>query len=180
MKSIHAGFKDDVADFLSRCDIVGGRSGIVINLDDRGRAAGDAYVELETKDDMESAIRMHKRELGSRYIEVFEANRLDVANAKRKQEKAAGASSDFDRRGRDRSRGSSMGYIVNLRGLPFKTTEREVADWLKEVADPIDVIILMEKGRPSGNAEAVFKTDKEARRVAEIMHRRDLGHRFGF
>ena len=73
-----------------------------------------------------------------------------------------------------------MGYIVNLRGLPFRTTEREVADWLKEVADPIDVIILMEKGRPSGNAEAVFKTDKEARRVAEIMHRRDLGHRFGF
>ena len=40
---------------------MGGRSGIVINLDDRGRAAGDAYVELETKDDMESAIRMHKR-----------------------------------------------------------------------------------------------------------------------
>ena len=53
--------------------------------DDRGRAAGDAYVELETRDDMDNAISMHKREMGSRYIKVFETNGLDVKKAKDKQ-----------------------------------------------------------------------------------------------
>ena len=31
------------------------------------RAAGDAYVELETADDLEDALRMHRRDMGSRY-----------------------------------------------------------------------------------------------------------------
>ena len=61
-------------------------------MDDRGRAAGDAYVELETRDDMDTAVSMHKREMGTRYIEVFEANRLDVEKAKDKQGRGGGGS----------------------------------------------------------------------------------------
>ena len=30
------------------------------------RAAGDAYVELETLDDQDDALRMHKRDMGTR------------------------------------------------------------------------------------------------------------------
>ena len=30
------------------------------------RAAGDAYVELETADDLEDALKMHRRDMGSR------------------------------------------------------------------------------------------------------------------
>ena len=33
------------------------------------RAAGDAYVELETLDDQDDALRMHKRDMGTRYID---------------------------------------------------------------------------------------------------------------
>ena len=155
---------------------MGGNAGIIINMDDRGRAAGDAYVELETRDDMEHAISMHKREMGSRYIEVFEANRLDAEKAKDKISKGGGDSMGFGRRNRDRGGGSS-GFTVQLRGLPYRTTEREIADWLSEAADPVDVIIGMDRGRPSGKAEAVFSSDREARRVAQNMHRRDLGSR---
>ena len=168
--------QDDIADFLSRCEIAGGNSGIIINLDDRGRAAGDAYVELGTREDMETAISMHKREMGTRYIEVFEANRLDVEKAKEKQGRGGGNSMGFGRKDRDRA--GTRGYTVQLRGLPYRVTEREVADWISEAADPIDVIILMDRGRPSGNAECVFSSDREARRVARNMYRRDLGHRW--
>ena len=50
---------------------------------------------------------------------------------------------------------------------------------MSEAADPVDVIIQMDRGRPSGRAECVFSSDREARRVVQTMHRRDLGHRWG-
>ena len=57
-------------------------------------------------------------------------------------------------------------------------TERDIADWVSEAADPVDVIIQMDRGRPSGRADCVFSSDREARRVASNMHRRDLGSRW--
>jgi len=162
--------KGDVADFLSKCKIVGGLSGITINKDGRGRAVGDAYVELETRNDLEVALAMHKRDMGSRYIEVFEANRLDVGEAKERIEKDASGIGRSSRRDR--------AYTVQLRGLPYKVTENEISDWLSEAAEPVDVIIMMDRGRPNGRAECVFRSDREARRVAQYMHRRDLGHRY--
>ena len=75
-------FQEDIADFLHKCRIIGGLRGITIMEDDRGRfdtftkrvlnhdislrAAGDAYVELETADDLDDALRMHKRDMGTR------------------------------------------------------------------------------------------------------------------
>lgn len=61
--------KDDIADFLHRCNIEGGNRGIFINTDDRGRASGDAYVELESAEDLENALKMHKRDMGSRWVD---------------------------------------------------------------------------------------------------------------
>ena len=37
---------------------------------------------METSDDVDMALKMHKRDMGSRYIEVFEANWLDVEQVK--------------------------------------------------------------------------------------------------
>ena len=167
--------QDDISDFLSRCEIADGHAGMIINLDDRGRAAGDAYVELETRDDMDTGISMHKREMGSRYIEVFEANRLDVEKAKDRQSRGGGS---MGCEMRDRERGGPRGYTVQLRGLPYRVTERDIADWVSEAADPVEVIIQMDRGRPSGRADCVFSSDREARRVASNMHRRDLGSRW--
>ena len=31
---------------------------------------------------------------------------------------------------------------VHLRGLPYRATEREIADWLTEAADPVEVTSL--------------------------------------
>ena len=35
--------------------------------------------------------------------------------------------------------------MVKLNGLPFRASEREVEDWLAEAADPVEVIIEMDR-----------------------------------
>ena len=47
---------------------MGGHRGIIIPTDERGRPSGDAYVEVETMDDLDLALKMHKRDLGSRWV----------------------------------------------------------------------------------------------------------------
>jgi hypothetical protein len=39
--------------------------------DDRGRAAGDAFIEVDTEDDVNQMMLQNKRPLGRRYIEIF-------------------------------------------------------------------------------------------------------------
>lgn len=75
----------------------------------------------------------------SRYVEVFEANPLDVEKAKDRE-----GGGDGGRGGGRRDR-RSHGYTVTLRGLPYRATEREIADWLSEAAEPDDVIISMDR-----------------------------------
>ena len=60
--------QDDVADFLDRVNILGGHRGIILTTDDRGRPSGDAYVEVETIDDVDLAIKMNRRDMGSRWV----------------------------------------------------------------------------------------------------------------
>ena len=89
----------------------------------------------------------------------------------------------------------SRGYVVKLNGLPFRASEREVEDWLAEAADPVEVIIEMDRlpfvtfllrfdfmiwlvrnGRPSGRADAVFASSREARRLVDLPRHCFLCH----
>jgi len=171
--------KEDVKEFLERVRY----KTIVLEEDERGRAAGQAWVELESREEMERALDMHRKHLGSRYIEVFESNASDMDRAIRTFG-SGGRGGAGDRRGggggdRDRRGGRPRGYVVKLNGLPFRASEREIEDWLAEAADPLEVVIEMDRnGRPSGRADAIFASSREARRAAEKMHRRDLGSRY--
>jgi len=169
--------KDDVKDFLERVRY----KTIILEEDERGRAAGQAWVELDSRDEMDRALDLHRKHLGSRYIEVFETNSSDMERARRQFGAGGSGGRGGGDRGRDRDHrgGRSRGYVVKLNGLPFRASEREVEDWLAEAADPVEVIIEMDRnGRPSGRADAVFASSREARRAAEKMHRRDLGNRY--
>lgn len=171
--------KDDIRDFLER---VRYRS-IIISEDERGRASGDAWVELESREDLERTMDLNRKNMGARYIEVFEASMMDLDRARERQRGAR-----FGERGGGGGGvggaaggrwGRPRGFTVQLKGLPYRSTEREIEDWLSEAADPIDVIIEMDSsGRPSGRADAIFQTSREAKRVVERMHRRDLGTRY--
>lgn len=87
-----------------------------------------------------------------------------------------GGYGDRDRRSPPRR---NRGPTVHLRGLPYRATEREIADWLTEAADPVEVIINMGRdGRPDGSANAVFETARDAKRVVAELHRKDMGSRY--
>merc|ERR1719495_2166002 len=84
-------------------------------------------------------------------------------------------SSGGDRHSDRRRRGPT----VQLRGIPYRATEREIADWLSEAADPVEVIINIGRdGRPAGSADAVFETSRDARRVVQELHKKDMGSRY--
>jgi len=207
--------KRDIMDFLHRVNVVGGEDGIIVTLNDRGQPSGDAYIELESQDDLDAALRCHRRDLGNRYVEVFEASGNEVERARDDLNSGrggrggggggfgggrnndgggfGGGRNDGGGRNNDRNdggrnndggglRGSSRntkGYVVQLRGLPYKVTEREIADWLAESAEPTDVVIIMDRRqRPSGEADASFSSRKDAQKVVQQMHRRDMGHRY--
>ena len=74
---------------------------------------------------------------------MFEANTIDVGRAKNTMDRGRG----FGRGGGSSSYGRerTKGHTVQLRGLPYRVTEREIADWLSDAGNPSDIIIIMDK-----------------------------------
>merc|ERR1712211_81279 len=63
-------------------------------------------------------------------------------------------------------------HIVHMRGLPFRVTEQDIAEWFSSVADPIDVMIhYNHDGRPSGEADTMFATEGDARELCRRTSR---------
>ena len=160
--------QDDISDFLSQCKIAGGHAGIIINLDKGGRAAGDAYVELETRDDMDTAISMHKREMGSKNIEVFEANRLDVEKAKEEQGWGGGGGR------RDRERGGPSGFtedgddvMISSGSVGDASTGEEVIDEASGEEEDLMARLALLRGDPVRSG--IEKNNNEQRLAIEDL-----------
>ena len=74
--------------------------------------------------------------------------------------------------------GNGGRHIVHMRGLPFRVTETEIAEWFSSVADPIDVMIhYNHDGRPSGEADTMFATEGDARRALS-KNKQNMQHRY--
>ena len=55
--------------------------------------------------------------------------------------------------------GGGAVHIVHMRGLPFRVTENDIAEWFSSVVDPMDIsIIYNNQGRPTGEADVMFPT----------------------
>ena len=69
-------------------------------------------------------------------------------------------------------------HIVHMRGLPFRVTEQDIAEWFSSVADPIDVMIHFNNdGRPSGEADCMFASEGDATR-ALAKNKQNMQHRY--
>lgn len=60
----------DILDFLKECSVVEGEKGVHLAISHRdGRPNGEAFVELESSEDVDKAFTYNKNILGHRYIE---------------------------------------------------------------------------------------------------------------
>ena len=70
-----------------------------------------------------------------------------------------GGGGGFGGGGRGMGNGGGRGpaHIVHMRGLPFRVTENDIAEWFSSVVDPVDIsIIFNNQGRPTGEADVMF------------------------
>jgi len=174
----------DVSSFLNRARVVPTK----IHLNAR---VGQAYAELETKDDVRRALRLHKEHIGSRYIEVFSVHYSEVEEAIRPEDH--GYRRDFDRRRdvnrrrdrsyeRERNRNNSpsrYGHQVELYGLSFETTERDVADFFRGFHYIPGSISLSRTSRGTSEKGCIgFKDIDEAYSAIEELDGRYIGNRY--
>lgn len=118
-----------------------------------GRATGEAIALLTHPAELDIAMRKNKAYMGSRYIEVFEARKMDYYRMVSESfgAGAGGAGGEYAGRGRggdpsfrDRSRsplargGGGGGHaagsskIVKLRGLPFSAGIDQILDFFDD------------------------------------------------
>merc|ERR1719513_56682 len=86
----------------------------------------------------------------------------------------AGAGQSFAEDGH----GGGEQHVIRMRGLPFKVTENEIAEWFSSVADCLDVQIHYGgDGRPNGQADVVFGSAQEAK-MAMTKHKQNMQSRY--
>jgi len=74
--------------------------------------------------------------------------------------------------------GGGQHHVIRMRGLPFKVTENEIAEWFSSVADCLDVQIHYGgDGRPSGQADVIFGSAQEAK-MAMTKHKQNMQSRY--
>lgn len=120
-----------------------------------GRKSGEAIVVLSSLEEMDAALRKNRNYLQSRYIEIFEARKIDyyraVCDSVLHGENESSSTKFRDRKhshdqsysSRERSRsptgtqkhgGATPGttQIVRLRGLPFTAREEEIVNFFND------------------------------------------------
>jgi len=213
--------KIQINDFFAGLEIE--QNGILLVTDYNGRSSGEAFVQFTNTGDGKKALQKHKDLIGSRYIEVFSSSMDEARRAQQQMSfgpmrggpgpMRGGPSmrpGPYDRMGaygggmgRGRSsysddyygygggpgmrggygggmggRGGSGLFCIHMRGLPFRVTEQEIAEWFSSVADPTDVIIHYNaEGRPSGEADVNFATENDARRAMQ-KDKQNMQHRY--
>jgi len=158
---------DEVFDFFDGVQIAGGKDGIHLTMTPEGRPSGEAYIELETEEDLEAAEKKHKDMMGKRYIEVFKSKREEMYWVT----KHSGYGSHEDE--------EDGAGVVRLRGLPYGCSKEEITNFFSGleiypngIAFPPDF-----GGRPSGEAYVQFVSRQETEKALE-RHRQMIAHRY--
>ncbi|XP_013908650.1 PREDICTED: heterogeneous nuclear ribonucleoprotein H-like [Thamnophis sirtalis] len=109
---------DEVQRFFCECKILNGYSGIHFIYTRRGRPNGEAFVELETEDDVKFALKKDRKTMGHRYVEVCRSNKFEMDwNLKQTGSNTPDTANDeFD----------------NCRGLLFGCSKEEIIRFFSE------------------------------------------------
>ncbi|KDR15006.1 heterogeneous nuclear ribonucleoprotein H2 isoform X1 [Zootermopsis nevadensis] len=156
---------DEILKFFSDCSIKDGKLGIHMTMSREGRPSGEAYVEMETDEDIEKACKKDRDHMGHRYIEVFKAKRSEMEWV-------------VKRSGLNLENAMDDG-CVRLRGLPFGCSKEEIAQFFSGLEIVPNGISLPTDytGRSTGEAYVQF-VNKEVAEKALQKHKDKIGHRY--
>lgn len=152
--------------------------------DELGRASGQAYIEMETKEEQQEAMKKHKQYLGDRYIEIFKSNISELTRVLR----------GVYHRKTTRRRVMMNPEIpifhqelpvfypayphppccLRMRGLPFNTTEGDIVSFF---ADARVTPSRIHRKQDGSEAYVEFRTQIE-RDCAMQMQNAFLGNRY--
>uniref|UniRef100_A0A8C0F715 G-rich RNA sequence binding factor 1 n=1 Tax=Bubo bubo TaxID=30461 RepID=A0A8C0F715_BUBBB len=150
--------EEDVLTFFDSCRIRNGENGVHFLLNRDGRRRGDALIELESKADVQRALEKHLRYMGPRYVKVFEVHDSDVEGLLQSL--------------RDESHAINDGVVL-LRGLPFSSTEEDIADFFPGLKIT-DIAFVYRGERRTGEAFVQFAAPEMAAK-ALLRHREYMG-----
>lgn len=165
-----------------------------------GKPNGDAYVVLSHPAELDLALRKNKAYLGTRYIEVFEAKKLDYYRAivdtfsetffkggHKKRERSRSPQGGDKKRTRKRNQPQqddscvATTPIVKLRGLPFSAGQEKVLEFFQDIVEvpSVDkVLIATGSGkRPTGLAFVEFGSIELAQKALK-KHKESMGNRY--
>ncbi|XP_044524014.1 heterogeneous nuclear ribonucleoprotein H-like [Gracilinanus agilis] len=155
----------DIQQFFSECKIQNGAAGIHFIYTREGRPSGEAFVELESEDEVTLALKKDRETMGHRYVEVFKSNNIEMDWVLKHT-----APNSLDT--------ASDGF-VRLRGLPFRCNKEEIVQFFSGleimpngITLPVDF-----QGRNSGEAFVQFASQEIAEKALK-KHKERIGHRY--
>ncbi|XP_028574072.1 heterogeneous nuclear ribonucleoprotein H isoform X6 [Podarcis muralis] len=156
---------DEVQRFFSECKILNGSSGVRFIYTREGRPSGEAFVELETEEDVKLALKKDRETMGHRYVEVFKSNNVEMDWVL----KHTGPNSPD----------TANDGFVRLRGLPFGCSKEEIVQFfsgLEIVPNGITLPVDFQ-GRSTGEAFVQFASQEIAEKALK-KHKERIGHRY--
>ncbi|CAL8268636.1 unnamed protein product [Merluccius merluccius] len=161
---------EEVSRFFSDCKVANDGSSVHFTFTREGRPSGEAFVELESDEDLKIAVKKDRETLGHRYVEVFKSNSVEMEWVLKHT--GPGCSQPEEEVGEGDG-------LVRLRGLPFGCSKEEILQFFSgmEIV-PNGITLPMDyQGRGTGEAFVQFATQDIAERALK-KHKERIGHRY--
>jgi len=157
----------EVIEFFHGFEIA--ENGVSIPPDARGRPGGEAYVKFASQEVAAAAMVKHREKIGHRYIEIFESSLAELRGAQRFGINKL--------QGGMRETGTGTGYVVHMRGLPFRATENDVLAFFAPLVPSAIHLRSWPNGKATGDADVEFESHADAQ---EAMKRnmQYMDHRY--
>jgi heterogeneous nuclear ribonucleoprotein F/H len=158
--------KDEVVNFFDDCKFKDGEESVHLTLTREGRPSGEAYIEVDSEEDMNKALEKDKAHMGKRYIEVFKSKFSEMEWVVKRSGKG-----DEEKGGDD--------TVVRLRGLPFDSTKSDIEKFFEGMEITNNGILMTSdyQGRSSGEAYVQFSSKGDAEKALE-KNKQSIGHRY--
>ncbi|XP_077089549.1 heterogeneous nuclear ribonucleoprotein H1, like [Siphateles boraxobius] len=156
---------EEVSRFFSGCKIANNGTAIHFTYTREGRPSGEAFVELESEEDLKMAVKKDRESMGHRYVEVFKSNNVEM---------------DWVMKHTGPNCPETEGDgLVRLRGLPFGCSKEEIVQFfsgLEIVPNGITLPVDFQ-GRSTGEAFVQFASQDIAEKALK-KHKERIGHRY--